>query len=67
MANLRTIVITETFKVDDILTDLDAVPAFTDEAAAASGVIRLQDSTVVVAADTELTKSATGTYTHSFT
>ena len=67
MAELRTIVITETFKVDDVLTDLDAVPNFTDEAAAASGVIRLQDSTVVVAADTALTKSATGTYTHSFT
>ncbi len=67
MAELRTIVITETFKVDGVLTDLDAVPNFTDEDAAASGVIRLQDSTVVVAADTALTKSATGTYTHSFT
>lgn len=67
MAELRTIVITETFKVDDVLTDLDAVPNFTDEDAAASGVIRLQDDAVVVAADTALTKSATGTYTYSFT
>lgn len=67
MAELRTIVITETFKVDDVLTDLDSVPNFTDENAAASGIIRLQDSTVVVAADTALAKSATGTYTYSFT
>jgi len=67
MAELRTITITETFKVDDVLTDLDSVPAFTDEDAAASGIIRLQDDEVVVAADTELTKSATGTYTYSFT
>ncbi len=67
MAELRTIVITETFKVDDILTDLDAVPNFTDENAAESGIIRLQDNTVVVAADTALAKSATGTYTYSFT
>jgi hypothetical protein len=67
MAELRTIVITETFMVDGVLTDLDAVPNFTDENAAASGIIRLQDDEVVVAADTALTKSATGTYTYSFT
>lgn len=67
MSELRTIVITETFKVDDILTDLDAVPNFTAEDSSYSGIIRLQDDEVVVAADTALSKSATGTYTYSFT
>lgn len=67
MAELRTITITETFEIDGVLTDLDSVPAFTAEDAAESGVIRNQDGTVVVAADTALTKSATGTYTYSFT
>lgn len=67
MAELRTIVITETFKVDDVLTDLDSVPVFTAEDSDESGIIRLQDDEVVVAADTALTKSATGTYTYSFT
>lgn len=67
MAELRTIVITETFTIDDILTDLDSVPAFTSEDGLESGVTRIQDDTSVVDDDTELTKSATGTYTYSFT
>jgi hypothetical protein len=53
MAELRTIVITETFKIDDVLTDLDSVPAFTAETGT-SGVERLQDDEIVVAADTAL-------------
>jgi len=67
MAELRTITIRETFEIDGVLTDLDSVPAFTAEVSANSGVIRNQDDTVVVAADTNLTKVATGTYTYSFT
>ncbi len=67
MAELRTITIRETFEIDGVLTDLDSVPAFTAENASYSGVIRNQDDAVVVAADTTLTKSATGTYTYSFT
>lgn len=67
MAELRTITIRETFEIDGVLTDLDAVPAFTAEDSAYSGVIRNQDDTVVVVADTTLTKVATGTYTYSFT
>lgn len=67
MAELRTITITEKFEIDGVLTDLDEVPAFTAEDSDYSGVIRNQDDEVVVAADTELTKSATGTYTYSFT
>lgn len=67
MAELRTITITETFEIDGVLTDLDVVPVFTAEDVAESGVIRNQDDTVVVAADTALAKIATGTYTYSFT
>ena len=67
MAELRTITIRETFEIDGVLTDLDSVPAFTAEDSTYSGVIRNQDDTAVVAADTSLTKSATGTYTYSFT
>lgn len=67
MAELRTITIRETFEIDGVLTDLEAVPAFTAEDSAYSGVIRNQDGTVVVAADITLTKIATGTYTYLFT
>lgn len=67
MAELRTVTITETFTVDDVLTDLDSEPAFTSEDGTESGVVRVQDDTTVVAADTTLTKIATGTYQYTFT
>ena len=67
MSSLNTLVITETFKIDGVLTDLDAAPTLTAENAALSGVIRDSDSTVVVIADTALTKVATGTYRTTFT
>lgn len=67
MSSLNTLVILETFKIDGVLTDLDAEPTLTAEDASLSGVIRDSDSTVVVAADTALTKIATGTYRTTFT
>ncbi|KKN71421.1 hypothetical protein LCGC14_0421430 [marine sediment metagenome] len=67
MATLNTLVIRETFKIDGVLTDLASVPVFTAEDSSLSGVIRDQDSAVVVAADTALTKIATGTYRTTFT
>lgn len=66
MASLNTLVITETFKIDGVLTDLDAEPTLTAEDSDYSGVIR-DDDEVVVVADTALTKIATGTYQTTFT
>lgn len=67
MSALNTLVITETFKIDGVLTDLDTEPVLTAEDASLSGVIRDSDSVVVVAADTALTKVATGIYRTTFT
>jgi len=66
MAELRTVTITERFTIDDVLTDLDDVPTFSN-LAGTLGIWRVSDAEEIAAATTALTKTATGTYTYSFT
>ncbi len=63
---MATRIVKVTFKVEDVLTDVDALPTLSDSDAT-FGIQKDSDSSVIVAAGTVMTKESTGVYTYPFT
>ncbi len=63
---MATRIVKVSFKVEDVLTDVDALPTLSD-ADATYGVQKDSDSSVIVAAGQVMTRESTGVYTYPFT